>query len=49
MEVYDSLIEDIENYYKNENMLTVIDGEQSPEVVAGEIDQYLKDQIKLFA
>ena len=48
MEVYSSLIEDIENYYKDENILTVIDGEQSPEVVAGEIDQYLKEQIKLF-
>jgi len=48
MDVYNSMIEDIENYYKDSDMLTIIDGEQTPEDVATEIDEHLKGQIKLF-
>ena len=49
MEVYNELIGEIENYYKKENLLTIIDGEQDAKTVALEIDEFLKTKISLFA
>ena len=49
MEIYNELIGEIESFYKKDNLLTVIDGEQSAEAVASEIDEFLKTKISLFA
>lgn len=49
MKVYNELIGEIESFYKKDNLLTVIDGEQSAEAVASEIDEFLKTKISLFA
>lgn len=49
MEVYTSLIEEIENYYKKDDLLTVIDGEQDAEAVASDIDEFLSKKVALFA
>jgi len=49
MEVYNELIGEIENYYKKDNLLTIIDGEQDAQTVASEIDEFLKTKISLFA
>jgi len=48
MEVYTDLINEIESYYKKDNLLTVIDGEQDAQTVADEIDEFLKTKISLF-
>ena len=48
MEVYSDLIKEIENYYKKDNLLTIIDGEQDAQTVADEIDEFLKTKISLF-
>ena len=49
VEVYNELIEEIENYYKKDNLLTIIDGEQDVQIVVAEIDEFLKTKISLFA
>ena len=49
MEVYFKLIGEIEGYYKKDNLLTIIDGEQDAQTVAAEIDEFLKTKISLFA
>ena len=49
IEVYNELIEEIENYYKKDNLLTIIDGEKDAEVVVAEIDEFLKTKISIFA
>jgi len=49
IEVYNELIEEIENYYKKDNLLTIIDGEQDAQIVVAEIDEFLKTKISLFA
>jgi len=49
MEIYTTLIEEIENYYKKDNLLTVIDGEQDVEAVASDIDEFLSKKVALFA
>ena len=48
MDVYDALLEEIENYYKKDNLLTVIDGEKESETVVAEIDEFLTQQVSLF-
>ncbi len=48
MDVYTNLIEEIENYYSEENLLTVVDGEQGIEDIVSQIDEYLKTQVHLF-
>lgn len=48
MDVYDTLLEEIEGYYKKDNLLTVISGEKESEAVVSEIDEFLKTQISLF-
>lgn len=49
MEIYTALIGEIENYYKKDNLLTVIDGEQDVEAVASDIDEFLSKKVALFA
>ena len=49
MEIYSDLIEEIENYYKKDNLLTIIDGENSCEEIVSEVDEYLKMQLHVFA
>lgn len=49
MEIYSALIGEIENYYKKDNLLTVIDGEQDVEAVASDIDEFLSKKVALFA
>jgi len=49
IEVYNELIEEIENYYKKDNLLTIIDGEQDAQIVVAKIDEFLKTKISLFA
>ncbi len=48
MDVYDALLEEIEDYYKKDNLLTVISGEQESEVVVSAIDEFLTKQVALF-
>ncbi len=48
MKIYTDLLEEIENHYKKNNLLTVIDGEGDIEEVASNIDEYLKKQVHLF-
>jgi adenylate kinase family enzyme len=48
MDVYDELLDEIENYYKKDNLLTVIDGEKESEAVVAEIDEFLTKQVSLF-
>jgi adenylate kinase len=48
MDVYDALLEEIEAYYKKDNLLTIIDGEKESEVVVAEIDEFLTKQVALF-
>jgi len=49
MEVYTDLIDEIEAFYKKDNLLTIIDGEQDAQTVAADIDEFLKTKISLFA
>jgi len=49
MDVYNDLLEEIENYYKKDNLLTVIDGEKDSEAVVAEIDELLTKKVALFA
>ena len=48
MDVYDNLLEEIENYYRKDNLLTIIDGEKDSEAVVAEIDDFLTKQVLLF-
>lgn len=49
MEVYNGLIQTIENYYKKDNLLTVIDGEGNLDTTIAKIDKHLEKQVHLFA
>lgn len=48
MDVYEALMEDIEAYYTKDNLLTIIDGEQSSDAIVAEIDELLTTQVALF-
>ena len=48
MDVYDNLLDEIENYYRKDNLLTIIDGEKDSEAVVAEIDDFLTKQVLLF-
>lgn len=48
MDVYEDLLDEIENYYKKDNLLKVIDGEKESEVVVSELDEFLTKQVSLF-
>lgn len=48
MDVYEALLEEIEAYYTKDNLLTIIDGEQSSDAVVAEIDELLTTQVALF-
>ena len=49
MDVYNDLLEEIENYYKKDNLLSVIDGEKDSEAVVSDIDELLTKKVALFA
>lgn len=49
MDVYNELLDKIENYYKKDNLLSVIDGEKDSEAVVAEIDELLTKKVALFA
>jgi len=49
MEIYNGLIQTIENYYEKENLLTVIDGEDKLETIIDKIDEHLEKQVHLFS
>lgn len=49
MDVYDALLEEIEAYYKKDNLLKIIDGENESEVVVADIDEFLTKQVALFS
>ncbi|MEA1880065.1 MAG: adenylate kinase [Campylobacterota bacterium] len=48
MDIYNDLLEEIEAYYKKNDLLTIIDGEKDSEVVVTEIDEFLTKQVSLF-
>jgi adenylate kinase len=45
MKIYNDLIAEIENHYKKLDLLTIIDGEDQPEKVVENIDNFLKRKI----
>jgi len=47
MQTYQSTLEEIEDFYKHDNLLTVIDGERESSVVVNELDALLKKQVVL--
>lgn len=48
VDIYHELLGEIEEYYKKDNLLTVIDGEKESEAVVLEIDELLTKQVSLF-
>jgi len=48
MELYTAFLGEIENYYEKDNLLNIVDGEQSAEEIVTQVDEYLKKQLHLF-
>ena len=48
MELYTAFLGEIENYYEKDNLLNIVDGEQSVEEIVTQVDEYLKKQLHLF-
>ncbi len=48
MDIYHDLLGEIEDYYKKDDLLTIIDGEKPSEIVVSEIDRFLTKQVSLF-
>jgi adenylate kinase len=49
LEIYEKFINEIENFYKNENKLKVVNGENNLEQVVEDIDEILERKIKIFS
>jgi adenylate kinase len=49
MKTYQSTIEDIEEFYKHDDLLTVIDGERESSVVIKELDDFLQQKVALLS
>ena len=47
MKIYTDTIDEIEAFYTDKNLLTVIDGERDLDVVVAEIDAFLATQVSL--
>jgi len=47
MKIYQSTIAEIEEFYNNDNLLTVIDGERDASVVIKDIDDFLQQKVAL--